>query len=125
MIFDVENDFWINVEDGFEGNCYWIPTPDHELDAEELVGIIELDVDLDPFKRICALAHEVGHYFLHVDKQRWNETGLIVRETLAWYLGHEYFKATGYNIEMAGYGKEATRCLGAYARSINEENNYK
>ena len=81
MIFDVENDFWINVEDGFEGNCYWIPTPDHELDEEELVGIIEIDSSLEPFYKICALSHEVGHYFLHVERQRWNETNIVIRET--------------------------------------------
>ena len=120
MIFDVENDFWINVEDGFEGNCYWIPTPDDELDGEELVGIIELDADLEPFIRICALAHEVGHYFLHVDQQRWNETNLVMRETLAWYIGHEYFKATGYIIDLTEYGKEASRCVDAYVKTINK-----
>ena len=49
MIFDVENDFWINVEDGFEGNCYWIPTPDDE-DMEDEVCFCFCFKDL---KRIC------------------------------------------------------------------------
>jgi len=123
MIFDVETEFWISVEDGFDGNCYWIPTPDDELDEEAMVGIIELDVELSPFKRICALSHEVGHYFLHVERQRWNETNVVIRESLAWYLGHEYFKATGYNIDLVEYGKESTKCLDAYVRSLNAETN--
>lgn len=120
MIFDVENEFWVNVEDGFENNCYWIPTPEDELDEDELVGIIELDVNLEPFIKICALAHEVGHYFLHVERKKWNATHLIIKETLAWYLGHEYFKATGYDIDLEAYGKEASRCIEAYVRSLNE-----
>ena len=119
MIFDVETEFWINVEDGYEGNCYWIPTPDDELDEEEMIGIIELDVDLEPFEKICALSHEVGHYFLHVDKQRWNETNTVIKETLAWYLGHEYFKATGYIIDIIEYGKQASIYVDAYARVAN------
>ena len=119
MIFDVENDFWINVEDGFEGNSYWIPTPDDEIDEDEFIGIIELDVSLKPFERICSLAHEVGHYFLHVDKKFWMNSSSVIKESLAWYLGYEYFKAMGYKIDQEEYRREASKCVDAYVRSLS------
>ena len=59
--------FWINVEDGYEGNCYWIPTPDDELDEEELVGIIE--IDLEPFEKYVPYPMRLGTFF-YVDQPK-------------------------------------------------------
>ena len=117
----VEEDLWISVEDCYEENSFWIPIPPE--DDWDPVGIIEIDVNDDPFNRILSLVHEVGHYLLEQDEDFPEDNHIVFTESLAWYLGYKYFKALGFEIDREEYMAEASRSLDAYARRINEKNN--
>ena len=117
----VEEDLWISVEDCYEENSFWIPIPPE--DDWDPVGIIEIDVNDDPFNRILSLVHEVGHYLLEQDEDFPEDNHIVFTESLAWYLGYKYFKALGFEIDREEYMAEASKSLDAYARSINEKNN--
>ncbi len=124
MILEVETNLWISVEDGYEGNSFWISISGD--DSEEYwpsAGIIEIDVNSDPFNKIVSLSHEVGHYFLEKDNSFGSNTHRMFVESLAWYLGHKYFEDKGYVIDPEEYKKAANICLEEYVRSINEKNN--
>jgi len=127
MIEMLEEEFWVSIEKGYEGNSYWIPTPKEELeeDSDDIVGIIEIDIELTTFEKICALAHELGHYFLDQDEDFWKDTHLIFKESLAWYLGYKYFKESGCIIDLEEYRQESSRCLELYVRSLNESSDNK
>jgi len=120
MINIIEQEFWISIEEGYEENSFWIPTPKEELeeDPEYIVGVIEVDIMLTTFEKICALAHELGHYFLEQDEDSWKGTHIIFKESLAWYLGYKYFKETGCVINLEEYREESSRCLELYIRSL-------
>ena len=123
MILAVENCLWISVEDGFEGNSFWISTPPEDFDEYwPTPGIIEINVKEDVFNKILSLTHEVGHYFLEKDTDFCAGSCKIFIESIAWYLGYKYFKSKGYVIDRDEYKKEASKCLGEYVRSLNEEN---
>ena len=68
MIFLVENDFNINVEESYSAFSYWIPTPDEEIEELELFGIIELASEASEFDKIIHLTHEVGHVIYRIDQ---------------------------------------------------------
>lgn len=124
MILAVENCLWISVEDGFEGNSFWISTPPEDFDEYwPSPGIIEINVNEDVFNKILSLAHEVGHYFLEKDVDFNTNSCKIFTESIAWYLGYKYFKDKGYVIDREEYKKEASKCLGEYVRCLNEKNN--
>ena len=120
MIDIVESDLWISVEDGYEGNSYWMATPEDELDDYEPVGIIEIDESETTFNKIVSLTHEVGHYFLDQDEHFKGTNHKIFVESLAWYLGYKYFARMGYTIDIEEYKRQAHNCLGEYIRSLNE-----
>lgn len=120
MIDIIESDLWISVEDGYDSNSYWIPTPEDELDDHEPVGIIEIDEQETTFNKIVALVHEVGHYFLDQDEHFKGTNHQIFVESLAWYLGYKYFHRMGYVVDMEEYKKQAHDCLSQYVRSLNE-----
>jgi hypothetical protein len=122
MILAVESQLWISVEDGYDGNSFWISTPDdHEGEYWPSAGIIELDINNKIFTKIVSLAHEVGHYFLEKDKDFGIESHKMFEESLAWYLGYKYFENKGFVIDIKEYKKEASKCLGEYVRSLNEQ----
>ena len=124
MILSVESQLWISVEDGYEGNSFWISTPDDpEGEYWPSAGIIELDINNDAFTKIVSLAHEVGHYFLEKDKDFGSENHKMFEESLAWYLGYKYFEDKGFVIDPEEYKKEASKCLGEYVRSLNDDKN--
>jgi len=121
MIDIVESDLWISVEDGFNNNSYWVPTPKDEIeDHWDAIGIIEIDINGDVLDKIISLAHEVGHYFLDQDGDFGGNNHLMFTESLAWYLGYKYFKRMGYLIDMSIYKEEANKCLTEYVRSLND-----
>ena len=115
----VEEDLWISVEDCYEENSFWIPIPPE--DDWDPVGIIEIDVNDDPFNRILSLVHEVGHYLLEQDEDFGDEGHIVFTESLAWYLGYKYFKTIGYEIDAKEYIREASKSLTAYVKSLNSD----
>lgn len=117
----VEFEFWISIEEGFEKNSYWIATPDEEISEDDFVGIIEIDIELDPLTKICALTHEVGHFLLDQDIDFRYDMHLMFKESLAWYLGYKFFKERGIVIDLDKYKKDASWCLEQYVRSLNEQ----
>ena len=124
MIDIVESDLWISVEDCYNDNSYWVPTPESEIDdCWDVIGIIEIDVNSDTMGKIISLTHEVGHYFLDQDGDFGGDNHTMFTESLAWYLGYKYFKRMGYVIDMAIYKREAHKCLTEYVRSLNEKDN--
>ena len=122
MIDIVESDLWISVEDGYEGNSYWMPTPEDELDDYEPVGVIEIDESETTFNKIVSLTHEVGHYFLDQDEHFKGKgtNHIMFVESLAWYLGYKYFARMGYLIDMEEYKRQSRKCLSEYVGSLNE-----
>lgn len=115
----VETDLWINVEECFEENSYWMPTPPEEADECDEVGIIEIDVNAPIFMKIVSLMHEVGHYLLDQDDSFGKDVHTIFKESMAWYLGFKHFKALGFNIDYSDYEKETNRALDLYIRSMS------
>ena len=121
MIDIVESDLWISVEDCFDNNSYWVPTPKDEIeDNWDIIGIIEIDIHQEEMGKIISLTHEVGHYFLDQDEDFGKGSHIIFIESLAWYLGYKYFKRMGYIIDMSIYKEEASKCLSEYVRSLND-----
>ena len=121
MIDIVESDLWISVEDCFDNNSYWVPTPEDEIeDNWDVIGIIEIDVQQSEIGKIISLTHEVGHYFLDQDEDFTRGNHIMFTESLAWYLGYKYFKRMGYLIDMSIYKEEASKCLSEYVRSLND-----
>jgi len=121
MIDIVEHDLWISVEDCFDENSFWIPTPPE--DDWDPVGIVEIDVNDDPFNKILSLVHEVGHYLLELDEDFHEDNNVVFMESLAWYLGYKHFKALGFEINIEEYKLEASKSLNAYARSLSGKDN--
>jgi len=119
LIERVEHDLWISVEDCYEENSFWIPTPPE--DDWDPVGIIQIDVNDDPFNKILSLVHEVGHYLLEQDEDFGEDNHIVFTESLAWYLGYKYFKTLGYEIKVEEYTKEASKSLAAYVKSLNSD----
>ncbi len=119
LIERVEYDLWISVEDCYEKNSFWIPTPPE--DDWDPVGIIQIDISDDPFNKILSLVHEVGHYLLEQDEDFPEDNHIVFTESLAWYLGYKYFKALGYEINAEEYIKETSKSLAAYVKSLNSD----
>ena len=119
LIERVEYDLWISVEDCYEKNSFWIPTPPE--DDWDPVGIIQIDISDDPFNKILSLVHEVGHYLLEQDEDFGEDNHIVFTESLAWYLGYKYFKDLGYQIKVDEYTKEASKSLAAYVKSLNSD----
>lgn len=116
----IEYYLWISVEDCYENNSYWMPTPLDELDEVDEVGIIEIDFNLNTFGKIIAITHEVGHYLLDRDDVFGEQSHTIFKESLAWYLGFKYIRKIGINIDPKEYAEEMNKCLELYIRSMNE-----
>jgi len=119
LIEIVEHDLWISVEDSYEENSFWIPTPPE--DDWDPVGIVEIDVNDDAFNKILSLVHEVGHYLLEQDEDFSSHNHQVFTESLAWYLGYKYFKALGFEINKREYKEAASKSLAAYVRSLNSD----
>lgn len=117
----LETEHWISVEECYEDNSYWMPTPEEELDSFEDIGIIEINVNLSTYEKIIALTHEIGHYVLHTDPQFGSEMHKMFVESLAWYLGYKFMEDLGWIIPLEDYRTEANRSLELYTRSLNEK----
>ena len=119
LIEIVEEDLWISVEDSYEENSFWIPTPPE--DDWDPVGIVEIDIKDSPFNKILSLVHEVGHYLLEQDDFFSKDNHIMFTESLAWYLGYKYFASIGLRINPEEYKQEASKCLAEYVNSLNDD----
>ena len=120
MIFLVENDFNVNVEESYSAFSYWIPTPDEEIEELELFGIIELASEASEFDKIIHLTHEVGHVIYRMDPLFRSTKDTMFCESLAWYLGYHFMAEHGYIIEMKEYEAEIKHALKLYRWSEND-----
>ena len=120
MIFYVETNFNVNVEESYNAGSYWIPTPDDEVEELELFGIIELSTECDTFNKIIHLTHETGHVIYRMDPLFRKTKDTMFCESIAWYLGYHFMAEHGYVIEMEEYGKELKHALKLYRWSEND-----
>ena len=123
MVVSVEDNLSIRVEDGYDDNSFWISFGGDDDGYWPSAGIIEIDINSDPFTKIVSLVHEVGHYFLEKDPSLGSGGHKMFEESVAWYLGYRYFESNGFVIDAEEYKKEMNKCLEEYTRSINEKNN--
>lgn len=119
MIFLVESDFNINIEESYSAASFWIPTPDEEVEELELFGIIELSSEASPFDKIIHLTHETGHVIYRMDPLFRDIKDTMFCESLAWYLGYHFMAEHGYIIEMEEYEAELEHALKLYRWSEN------
>ena len=120
MIFLVESDFNVSVEESYSDISYWIPTPDDEIEELELFGVIELSVETDSFNKIIHLTHEVGHVIYRMDSLFKDTKDTMFCESLAWYLGYHFMAEHGYVIDMEEYEAEIRHALKLYRWSEND-----
>jgi len=119
MIFLVESDFDVSVEDSYSPASYWIPTPDDEVEELELFGIIELADEADTFDKIIHLTHEVGHVIYRMDPLFRNTKDTMFYESVAWYLGYHFMCEHGYMIDIKEYEEQLEHALKLYRWSEN------
>ena len=122
MIEHVEADFCINVEECQGDNSYWSSTSTLLVEEEGICGTIELGDQQSGFEKIVSLAHEVGHCVLASDSNFGDYKETIFKESLAWYLGYEYFLKQGWTIDLRQYRERTTIALNKYIWSLNERN---
>lgn len=121
LVFLVETDFDISVEDGFEGNSYWIPTPEEEIDEVDCFGIIEIDVDIPIIQKIYTLSHETGHAIYDMQTKKALKPSVMQYEKAAWIIGYQYFLSKKYALDEKEYWDLAERCLGLYEHAIRSQ----
>ena len=119
MIYMVESDFDVSVEDTCGPCSYWVPTPDDEVEELELYGIIELGDELSTFHKIIHLTHETGHVIYRMDPLFREVRDTMFYEATAWYLGYHFMAEHGYTINMEEYQKELEHALKLYRWSEN------
>jgi len=120
MIFLVEGEFNVNVEESYSATSYWIPTPDEEVEELELFGIIELSTEASVFHKIIHLTHEVGHVIYRMDQLFRNTKDTMFCESVAWFLGYHFMSQEGYLIDMSEYEEEMKYALKLYRWSEND-----
>lgn len=122
MIEHVEADLCITVEECQGDNSFWSSTPILSIEEDGVCGVIELGDQQSEFEKIVSLAHEVGHCILSSNENFGDYKEVIFKESLAWYLGYEYFKEQGWNIDLRQYRERTTIALNKYIWSLNERN---
>ena len=122
MIEYVEADLCIIVECCAGDNSFWSPTPPDEVEELDHYGTIELGDQQSEFEKIVSLAHEVGHSILESNPNFGGYEEVIFKESVAWYLGYEYFEEQGWEINLKEYKERASIALEKYIWSLNERN---
>lgn len=116
LIEHVEYDLDVNVEFIDGDNSYWVPTPLDEIEELELFGIIEIGDDQPMIQKIISLAHEAGHAIYSEGTVFSKKTTALLEESLAWYLGYNYFLTRGYEINLSEYEDAINHSLTLYAK---------
>lgn len=121
MIEHVEADLCLLVEECEGDNSFWCPTPTLLVEDEGHFGTIELGDQQSEFEKIVSLAHEVGHSILQANLNFGDYEETIFKESLAWFLGYEYFTNQGWNIDLRQYRERTSIALNKYIRSLNDK----
>ena len=120
MIELAEEELWVNIEFIHGSNSFWMPTPLKELEEDEHqpFGIIEIGDDQDLLAKIIALSHEVGHC-LHKKSPTFKEVSdTMFYESVAWFLGYNWFFDRNIVINMGEYQKHMVIALELYRKEL-------
>tara|TARA_R100000388_G_C7235054_1_gene157278 strand:+ start:1317 stop:1712 length:396 start_codon:yes stop_codon:yes gene_type:complete len=120
MMDMAEEELWVNVEFIHGFNSFWMSTPLDELEEDELqpFGIIEIGDDQDLINKIIALAHEVGHC-LHKKSPTFKDVSdTMFSESVAWFLGYNWFFDRNIVINMGEYQKYMVVALEMYRKEL-------
>lgn len=115
-----EEELWVNIEFIHGSNSFWMPTPVEELEEDDSqpFGIIEIGDDQDLINKIIALAHEVGHC-LHKKSPTFKYVSdTMFSESVAWFLGYNWFFDRNIVINMGDYQKYMVFALELYRKEL-------
>ena len=121
MIELAEDELWVNVEFIHGFLSFWMPTPPQELqeDNHQPFGIIEIGDDQPFMDKIISLAHEVGHC-LHRKSSTFKEVDdTMFSESLAWFLGYNWFFDRNIIIDMGEYQSFMVKALELYRLELS------
>ena len=118
MISIAEEELWVSVEFIHGLNSFWCATPEEELDDDEFIGIIDIGDDLPMIQKPGALAHEVGHCLHHKHKQFSPVKDVMFSESIAWFLGYNWFFDRGIIINMSEYQDQMAEALELYRTEL-------
>ena len=118
MIDMAESELWVSVEFIHGSNSFWVATPDEEMDDNEVVGIIDIGDDQEMINKIVALAHEVGHCLHHKHKQFNPVKDVMFSESIAWFLGYNWFFDRDIIINMTEYQSHMVEALKLYRMEL-------
>ena len=120
MVALAEEELWINIEFIYGFNSFWMSTPSEEIEEDELqpFGIVEIGDDQDLINKIIALSHEVGHC-LHRKSPTFKEVSdTMFSESIAWFLGYNWFFDRNIVINMGDYQKFMVIALELYRKEL-------
>ncbi len=114
MIKVAEYELWVSVEFIHGSNSFWAFTPEEEMDDYEVVGIIDIGDDQEIINKMVALAHEVGHCLHHKHQQFNSVRDVMFSESIAWFLGYNWFFDRNIVINMTEYQNQMVKALEMY-----------
>lgn len=120
MLEIAEEELWINIEFIHGFNSFWMTTPLEEIEEDEYqpFGIIEIGDDQNLINKIIALAHEVGHC-LHKKSPTFKDVSdTMFSESVAWFLGYNWFFDRNIVINMGDYQKYMVKALKLYRKEL-------
>ena len=120
MIELAEEELWVSIEFIHGSNSFWMTTPLNELEEDENqpFGIIEIGDDQSLLAKIIALSHEVGHC-LHKKSPTFKEVSdTMFSESVAWFLGYNWFFDRNIVINMGEYQKHMVIALELYRKEL-------
>ena len=120
MIELAEEELWVSIEFIHGSNSFWMPTPLSEIDEDDHqpFGIIEVGDDQELISKIISLSHEVGHC-LHKKSPTFKEVSdTMFSESVAWFLGYNWFFDRNIVINMGEYQKYMVIALELYRKEL-------
>ena len=108
MIAIAEEELWVSVEFVHGFNSFWCATPEEELDDDEFIGIIDIGDDLPM----------IGHCLHHKHKQFSPVQDVMFSESIAWFLGYNWFFDKGIIINMSEYQNQMAEALELYRMEL-------
>jgi hypothetical protein len=118
MIDVAESELWVSVEFIHGSNSFWASTPEEEMYDHEVIGIIDIGDDQETINKIVALAHEVGHCLHHKHQQFNPVRDVMFSESIAWFLGYNWFFDRRIVINMAEYQNHMVKALEMYRMEL-------
>mgnify|MGYP001392348616 FL=1 len=118
MIEVAESELWVSIEFIHGSNSFWASTPEEEMDDHEVIGIIDIGDDQETINKIVALAHEVGHCLHHKHQQFNPVRDVMFSESIAWFLGYNWFFDRNIIINMTEYQNHMVKALEMYRMEL-------